>query len=88
MEGKYAEKVLETFANLDPDNSKQRVFIAPDGWSLNTELLGKYTRILKNRFIGLFPTYGISKPRAVFDSDSCKNIMLSDILPSGYDIIN
>ena len=55
MEGKYAIRVLDYFKRSARTDT---VYIAPDGWSVNTQILQKYDNLLSGHFIGLFPDFG------------------------------
>ena len=67
MEGKYADRVLDFFMR---SGRTETVYIAPDGWSVNTEILEKYGNLLSDHFIGLFPDFNsVTHQNSVIHSD-------------------
>ena len=55
MEGKYVEKVLNYFKRSGRNNT---VYIASDGWAIDSKIHSMFEDILSNRFIGVFPDIG------------------------------
>ena len=55
MEGRYATNILDYF---ERSKRNETVYIASDGWSLNSIIHDKFKGILRNHFIGVFPVFG------------------------------
>ncbi|KAL5261274.1 hypothetical protein ACHWQZ_G007098 [Mnemiopsis leidyi] len=81
MEGKYADRVLDFFMTSGRSDT---VYIASDGWSVNTEILQKYGNLLSDHFIGLFPDFNalVHQNSAIhsdeFYGETCRNFPILD----------
>lgn len=81
MEGQYAEKVLSYFKR---SGRKESVYIASDGWSINTQILKRFRTMLTDRFIGIFPDFGddinneIIRSKNFYNDVSCHNSSVFD----------